>query len=234
MNRKDMKIQEVQFPFCRGFLHTVERGDTLYKLSRKYRVRLSDIMLANPYVNVYNLQVGDELCIPSGNAIVINQDDLERIRESIPGSGDEENGVTPVNTAPTAPTTPTMPMTPTTPTMPTMPTEPTMPAMPTEPTMPTMPTMPIMPTEPTEPISPIPLPTPIPTPTPSPLEPPIRAVPIRTTPIITTPGSSGIESNMGEAEEIIFSGNETISEILERLGITLQQFEEYMRNISES
>lgn len=49
---------------CRGFLHVVEAGDTLYLLSRRYRVPLSLILLANPYVNVYNLQPGDEICIP--------------------------------------------------------------------------------------------------------------------------------------------------------------------------
>ncbi len=49
---------------CPGFLHVVEAGDTLYLLSRRYRVPLSLILLANPYVNVYNLQPGDEICIP--------------------------------------------------------------------------------------------------------------------------------------------------------------------------
>ena len=46
---------------CPGFLHVVEAGDTLYLLSRRYRVPLSLILLANPYVNVYNLQTG-EMC----------------------------------------------------------------------------------------------------------------------------------------------------------------------------
>ena len=50
---------------CRGYIHVVEAGDTLYKLARKYDVKLFDIMRLNPYVNVYNLQVGDEICIPT-------------------------------------------------------------------------------------------------------------------------------------------------------------------------
>ncbi|MCI8418616.1 MAG: LysM peptidoglycan-binding domain-containing protein [Lachnospiraceae bacterium] len=65
---------------CRGFLHTVARGDTLYLLSRCYGVPLSSILLANPYVNVYNLQPGDEICIPrKGRPRVWNQEmrDLE-------------------------------------------------------------------------------------------------------------------------------------------------------------
>lgn len=49
---------------CRGVLHIVEYGDTLYKIGKKYGVPLSRIMYANPYVNVYNLQVGDEICVP--------------------------------------------------------------------------------------------------------------------------------------------------------------------------
>ena len=50
---------------CRGYVHVIEEGDTLYKLARKYDVKLFDIMRLNPYVNVYNLQVGDEICIPT-------------------------------------------------------------------------------------------------------------------------------------------------------------------------
>ena len=50
---------------CRGYVHVVEEGDTLYKLAKKYDVRLFDIMRLNPYVNVYNLQIGDEICIPT-------------------------------------------------------------------------------------------------------------------------------------------------------------------------
>ena len=51
---------------CRGIIHVIEKGDTLYLLSRRYHVSVSNIMYANPYVNVYNLQIGDELCIPTG------------------------------------------------------------------------------------------------------------------------------------------------------------------------
>ncbi len=34
-------------------------------------VTVSALMFANPYVNVYNLQIGDELCIPKIRPIVI-------------------------------------------------------------------------------------------------------------------------------------------------------------------
>ena len=49
---------------CRGILHVIEPGDTLYLLGKKYHVTVMAIMNANPYVDIYNLQGGDELCIP--------------------------------------------------------------------------------------------------------------------------------------------------------------------------
>lgn len=49
---------------CRGILHIVQKGDTLYKIAKQYGVPLSRVMYANPYVDVYNLQIGDEICVP--------------------------------------------------------------------------------------------------------------------------------------------------------------------------
>lgn len=49
---------------CMGFLHTVEKGDTLYALSRRYRVPLGALLYVNPYINVYNLQVGTRCVFP--------------------------------------------------------------------------------------------------------------------------------------------------------------------------
>lgn len=49
---------------CTGMLHRVERGDTLYLLGKKYQVSVAALMFANPYTDIYNLQIGDELCIP--------------------------------------------------------------------------------------------------------------------------------------------------------------------------
>ena len=55
---------------CPGLIHVVKEGDTLYKISQYHHVSVTDILLANPYVNVYNLQIGDELCIPIGKKIM--------------------------------------------------------------------------------------------------------------------------------------------------------------------
>lgn len=49
---------------CNGIRYMIRKGDTLYKISRTYRVPLALILRANPYVDVYNLQIGDEICIP--------------------------------------------------------------------------------------------------------------------------------------------------------------------------
>lgn len=50
--------------FCNGMIHVIKQGENLYQLSRKYRVPLALILRANPYVDVYNLQIGQEICIP--------------------------------------------------------------------------------------------------------------------------------------------------------------------------
>lgn len=50
---------------CNGIVHTIKKGDTLYQLSRYYNVTINEIMRANANVNVYNLQVGDQICIPT-------------------------------------------------------------------------------------------------------------------------------------------------------------------------
>jgi LysM repeat protein len=50
---------------CRGIIHVIQKGDTLYQLGKKYHVSVGQLMFANPFVDVYNLQIGDELCIPA-------------------------------------------------------------------------------------------------------------------------------------------------------------------------
>lgn len=44
--------------------YVIQKGDTLYSISRQFNVRLDAIMAANPLVNVYNLMVGETICIP--------------------------------------------------------------------------------------------------------------------------------------------------------------------------
>ena len=49
---------------CGGFLHRIEKGDSLYTVSRTYQVSMDALFRANPYVDVYRLQIGDEICVP--------------------------------------------------------------------------------------------------------------------------------------------------------------------------
>ena len=49
---------------CRGIVHVVAKGDTLYKISRSYDVKVADLIWMNPGVRIYNLQVGDKICVP--------------------------------------------------------------------------------------------------------------------------------------------------------------------------
>lgn len=49
---------------CDGIGYTIKAGDTLYNISRRYNIPLDLIMNANPFINIYNLQIGDVICLP--------------------------------------------------------------------------------------------------------------------------------------------------------------------------
>lgn len=103
--------------YCNGLLHVVRQGDTLYQLSRMYRIPLAMILRANPYVDVYNLQVGQEICIPVGEG-----------RPNIPEMPGRPN--MPEMGRPGMPTPPNMPEAPVMPEISVMPGAPNMPMMP--------------------------------------------------------------------------------------------------------
>lgn len=84
----------MNYDYCDGMIYTVKKGDTLYSISRSKQVPLSMLLRANPYVDVYNLQVGDTICIPMkrkpckgmhGSVLQENQDmaDNNEIAENI-------------------------------------------------------------------------------------------------------------------------------------------------------
>lgn len=70
---------------CNGIVHTIKRGDTLYQLSRYYNVTINEIMRANANVNVYNLQVGEQICIPVRNPMPMPGPGP--VRPPMPGQG---------------------------------------------------------------------------------------------------------------------------------------------------
>lgn len=49
---------------CNGTIYIVKKGDSLYKIAKEYGITVNELMRANPYINVYNMQIGEELCIP--------------------------------------------------------------------------------------------------------------------------------------------------------------------------
>jgi len=51
---------------CPGgsFAYTVKLGDTVYSIAQTYRTTVEAIMALNPGLNVYNLQVGQVICVP--------------------------------------------------------------------------------------------------------------------------------------------------------------------------
>ncbi len=63
---------------CRGEVYVVKKGDTLYKIAKEHGLKVIDLLVANPYVNVYNMQVGEEICIPAKAVAICNQGRLPR------------------------------------------------------------------------------------------------------------------------------------------------------------
>jgi len=49
---------------CPGPVHVIEPGDTLYGIAQRYHTRVRILLDLNPFVDIYNLQPGDEICIP--------------------------------------------------------------------------------------------------------------------------------------------------------------------------
>lgn len=54
--------------YCQNkIVHTVQAGDSLYKLSRQYKTTVTELILGNPGVNPYNLQIGMKLTVCPGD-----------------------------------------------------------------------------------------------------------------------------------------------------------------------
>ncbi len=55
-----------QQEFCPdGTVYTIRRGDTLYTIANRFDFTVAQLMAANPGLNPRNLQIGQQICIPS-------------------------------------------------------------------------------------------------------------------------------------------------------------------------
>lgn len=50
---------------CKDQVHVIEPGDTLYSIALKHHTRVRVLLELNPFIDVYNLRIGDELCVPA-------------------------------------------------------------------------------------------------------------------------------------------------------------------------
>lgn len=90
---------------CNGMIeHEVEAGDSLYKLSRQYKTTVSALILQNPKINPYNLQIGMKIEVCPGpdyypsdgmNGSEINRPGMNGSEMNRPGTngGMEGNGM---------------------------------------------------------------------------------------------------------------------------------------------
>lgn len=51
-------------------IYTIKPGDTFYKIAKRYNTNLYSILLANPNMDPYRLQVGDKIIVPYGTPVV--------------------------------------------------------------------------------------------------------------------------------------------------------------------
>ncbi len=60
----------MRYPDCNGLVYVIQPGDTLYNISRRFNIPLAYILRANSDIDIYNLYVGLQICIPYTNPYV--------------------------------------------------------------------------------------------------------------------------------------------------------------------
>ena len=79
----------MNYEYCNGFTYTIRKGDTLYEISRRHKVPLAMLLRANPFVDVFNLQIGDTLCIPGRPATPENHENCPEVPKPVPCYSEE-------------------------------------------------------------------------------------------------------------------------------------------------
>lgn len=73
--------------YCQNrIVHEVQEGDSLYKISRQYGTTVDELILGNPGVNPYNLQIGMRLNVCPGEEYTMT------VRPNMPGNGTAGSG----------------------------------------------------------------------------------------------------------------------------------------------
>ena len=70
---------------CPGPVYAVKKGDTLYSIAQKYHCRVRTLLDLNPFVDIYNLQPGEEICVP-----MVQKEMLKRLDEMLVQMGYEK------------------------------------------------------------------------------------------------------------------------------------------------
>ncbi|MDR1371464.1 MAG: LysM peptidoglycan-binding domain-containing protein [Dysgonamonadaceae bacterium] len=91
----NVKSEEALYPEATIFTqkddyiqHTVQKGETLFSLSRRYNVKLDDILAANPGLSVKTFFAGRKIRIPGDNATTTSQDqENEKVQQKEPEKG---------------------------------------------------------------------------------------------------------------------------------------------------
>ena len=68
------------------FYYTIEKGDSIYKLSNEFGTSVERIITANPNLKIYNLNVGEKIIIPTGDIVDTSNEYNSEMLSSAVGS----------------------------------------------------------------------------------------------------------------------------------------------------
>ncbi|HHU28986.1 TPA: LysM peptidoglycan-binding domain-containing protein [bacterium] len=64
---EENRVTQTSTPLCINY--TIKQGDTFRDLAKKFNTTINSIIMANPNVDPYNLQIGQVICIPQAQAM---------------------------------------------------------------------------------------------------------------------------------------------------------------------